>query len=71
MKFEKHVFICTNERAGRKKVVRKCSWSGISEVLKKQLKDLGLNKNQAQQPVADVRTWSRNVVYPEGVFYEG
>ncbi|MBK7970620.1 MAG: (2Fe-2S) ferredoxin domain-containing protein [Bacteroidetes bacterium] len=75
MKFEKHVFICTNERAaGERKSCGNAHGLELVKCFKKQLKDLGLNtKIRAQQPgcLDACEHGPALVVYPDGVFYGG
>jgi (2Fe-2S) ferredoxin len=75
MKFEKHVFICTNQRkAGEKKSCGEvCGMSLVNE-FKKQLSDRGLKgKIRAQRSgCLDACEYGPSlVVYPEGIFYGG
>jgi len=75
MKFEKHIFICTNERApGERKSCGKAHGLELVQCFKKQLKDLGLNKTIRAQQAGCLDACEHGpamVVYPEGVFYGG
>ena len=75
MKFEKHVFICTNQRpAGdRKSCGESCGLDLIKE-FKKQLKDKNLNGRIRAQRAGclDACDFGPSiVVYPEGIYYGG
>ena len=71
MKYEKHIFICTNEKDGKKC----CGEERGMELVKKfkdELKDRGLNKTMRAQRAGcfDVcKDGPAVVVYPEGIFY--
>lgn len=73
MKYKKHIFVCTNQRAATE---RKCCGeaNGLALVaaLKKQLKDKNLSVEIRAQRTGclDVCELGPSmVVYPEGVFY--
>lgn len=75
MRFEKHIFICTNQRApGEKKSCgEECGLELVKE-FKKQLKDKNLSgKIRAQRSgCLDACEYGPSlVIYPEGVFYGG
>ncbi len=76
MIYEKHIFICTNQRA--EGAARKSCGEGhglaIVDAFKKKLKDLNLPiKLRAQRAgCLDICDFGQTVVvYPEGVFYVG
>jgi (2Fe-2S) ferredoxin len=75
MKYKKHIFICTNQRAEGERVC--CGEQhGIElvKIFKKELKDRGLNKIMRAQRTAcmDICEYGPNVVvYPDGIFYGG
>ena len=75
MKYKKHIFICTNQRADGERVC--CGeQTGLELVrhFKKELKDRGLNKTMRAQKAGcmDICEYGPNVVvYPDGVFYGG
>ena len=75
MKYKKHVFICTNQRApGEKKSCgEECGLTLVKE-FKKRLKDLKLNGTMRVQRAGclDACEYGPSmVVYPEGIFYGG
>lgn len=75
MKFEKHVFICTNQRpeGGRKSCGEECGMQ-LVKAFKKSLKEKGLSgKIRAQRAgCLDACDYGPSmVVYPEGVYYGG
>lgn len=73
MKFDKHVFICTNQRpAGEKKSCGEGHGLELVKAFKKMIKDSGLNADIRAQKAGclDVCEFGPSmVVYPEGVFY--
>ncbi|TAH41089.1 MAG: (2Fe-2S) ferredoxin domain-containing protein [Bacteroidetes bacterium] len=73
MKFQKHVFICTNQRpADAKKSCGEACGLALVSAFKKSLKEKGLSdKIRAQKSgCLDVCEHGPSmVVYPEGVFY--
>ena len=75
MRFEKHIFICTNQRKpGEKQSCGEACGMDIVKEFKKQLKEKGLNgKMRAQRAgCLDACEYGPSlVVYPEGVFYGG
>ena len=75
MKFDRHIFICTNERAStEKKSCGEAHGLALVAAFKKALKDRSLNvKVRAQRTgCLDVCHFGPTlVVYPEGVFYVG
>ena len=77
LKFDKHIFICTNQRAGKPGEKPSCGETHgleIVESFKKKLKDKKLPiKVRAQRAgCLDVCLYGQTiVVYPEGVFYVG
>ena len=75
MKYEKHIFICTNQRKpGEKKSCGEvCGMEMVNE-FKKILKEKGLTKNIRAQKTGclDACEYGPSmVVYPEGIFYGG
>jgi len=75
MKFEKHIFICTNERADttRKSCGEACGMQ-LVQAMKKAIKDKGLKgKVRAQRAgCLDACDFGPSMVlYPEGVYYGG
>jgi (2Fe-2S) ferredoxin len=73
MKYTKHVFICTNERADKsKKSCGEAHGLELVQAFKKQIKDKDLNVEIRAQKAGclDVCDFGPAlVVYPEGVFY--
>ncbi len=73
MKYTKHVFICTNERAaGERCSCGEATGLELVKLFKKSLKDKGLNKVIRAQRTGCLDTCDYGpsiVVYPEGVFY--
>ncbi len=75
MKFEKHVFICTNERTegGRPSCGQDCGMNLVS-LFKKELKDRGLKGKMRAQRAGCLDSCEHGpsmVVYPDGVWYGG
>jgi (2Fe-2S) ferredoxin len=73
MKFEKHIFICTNQRAeGEKKSCgEECGLSLVKE-FKKQLKEKNLSGKMRAQKTGCLDACEHGpslVVYPDGIFY--
>ena len=73
MKFEKHIFICTNERppGGKKSCGEKCGMELVA-AFKKSLKEKGLSDRMRAQRTGclDACEYGPSmVVYPEGIFY--
>lgn len=76
MKYKKHVFICTNQRAADAPRPSCGEKHGLDLVIafKKQIKDLGLHVDIRAQKAGclDICELGPSVVvYPEGVFYGG
>ena len=77
LKFDKHIFICTNQRAGKPGEKPSCGETHgleIVESFKKKLKDKKLPiKVRAQRAgCLDVCLYGQTiVVYPAGIFYVG
>jgi (2Fe-2S) ferredoxin len=75
MKFEKHIFICTNQRPeGEKKSCGEACGLELVKEFKKQMKELNLNGRMRAQKSGclDACEYGPSVVvYPEGVFYGG
>jgi (2Fe-2S) ferredoxin len=75
MKFEKHVFICTNQRkeGERKSCGEECGME-LVKTFKKILKEKGLKGNVRAQRAGclDACDYGPSiVVYPEGIYYGG
>ena len=75
MKYKKHVFICTNQRAeGARVCCGENHGMALVREFKKQIKDRGLNTSMRAQRAGCMDTCELGpsvVVYPEGVFYGG
>jgi (2Fe-2S) ferredoxin len=75
MKFEKHIFICTNQRAaGEKKSCGEACGMELVKEFKKQLKDQNLKGRMRAQRAGclDACEFGPSlVIYPEGVYYGG
>jgi (2Fe-2S) ferredoxin len=75
LKFDKHIFICTNQRAaGEKQSCGEAHGMALVAAFKKSIKDKNLNiKVRAQRAgCLDVCIYGPTlVVYPEGIFYVG
>lgn len=75
MKFEKHIFICTNQRAaGEKKSCGEACGMELVKEFKKQLKEKNLKGRMRAQRAGCLdacETGPSVVVYPEGVYYGG
>jgi len=73
MKFEKHIFICTNQRApGERKSCGEAHGLELVKLFKKSIKDKGLNTSIRAQKTGclDACDFGPSlVVYPEGTFY--
>lgn len=73
MKFEKHIFICTNQRApGEKKSCGEACGLELIREFKKQMKDQNLNSRMRAQKSGCLDACEYGptvVVYPEGVYY--
>ncbi len=73
MKFEKHIFICTNQRApGEKKSCGEACGLELIKEFKKQMKDQNLNSRMRAQKSGCLDACEYGptvVVYPEGVYY--
>ena len=75
MRFEKHIFICINQRpeGGQKSCGEACGMSLVKE-FKKQLKEKNLNPEMRAQRSGclDACDFKPSVVvYPEGIYYGG
>lgn len=71
MKYEKHIFICTNEKDG-KKCCGEDRGMDLVKKFKEGLKDRGLHKTMRAQKAGCLDVCSEGpalVVYPEGIFY--
>ena len=75
MRFEKHIFICTNQREDASK---SCCGEGrgmeLVKIFKKKLKEKGLHTQMRAQRAGCIDACNFGpamVVYPEGVFYGG
>jgi (2Fe-2S) ferredoxin len=75
MRFEKHVFICINQRApGERKSCGEAHGLELVKLFKKQIKDRGLKATIRAQKTGclDACEFGPSVVvYPEGIFYGG
>src|SRR6185436_15785964 len=75
MRFEKHVFVCTNQRKeGEKKSCGEECGMELVKTFKKLLKEKGLKGNIRAQRAGclDACDFGPSiVVYPEGIFYGG
>ncbi len=75
MKYKKHIFICTNQRAeGERVCCGEQRGLELVKIFKKELKDRGLNKTMRAQKTGcmDICEYGPNVVvYPDGIFYGG
>ncbi len=76
MKFDKHIFICTNQRApdATRKSCGEAHGMEIVDAFKKKLKqrDLPIKVRAQRAGCLDVCDFGQTVVvYPEGVFYVG
>lgn len=76
LKYDKHIFICVNQRApgAPRKSCGEAHGMEIVDAFKKKLKDLNLNtKIRAQRAgCLDICDYGQTVVvYPEGTFYVG
>ena len=73
MKFEKHIFICTNQRApGEKKSCGEACGLELIKEFKKQMKDQNLNNRMRAQKSGCLDACEYGptvVVYPEGIYY--
>lgn len=72
MKYQKHVFICTNQKEAPKKCCGEAHGSALVEAFKQALKEKGLAAQIRAQKTGclDVCAFGPAlVVYPEGVFY--
>ena len=75
MRFIKHVFICTNQRApGEKQSCGEAHGLELVKLFKKLIKEKGLNVNIRAQKTGCLDACEFGpalVVYPEGIFYGG
>ncbi len=75
MRFEKHIFICTNQRAeGEKKSCGEACGLELVREFKKAMKEKGLSSRMRAQKTGclDACEYGPSlVIYPEGVFYGG
>lgn len=75
MKFEKHIFICTNQRKdGERKSCGEACGMELVKAFKKSMKEKGLQGRMRAQRSGclDACDFGPSmVVYPEGVFYGG
>ena len=73
MKYEKHVFICTNQRpAGEKKSCGEACGLELIKEFKKQMKEKNLNGRMRAQKSGCLDACEYGptvVVYPEGIYY--
>ncbi|MCU0338289.1 MAG: (2Fe-2S) ferredoxin domain-containing protein [Spirosomaceae bacterium] len=74
MKYQKHVFICTNQKDGGKKCCGAEHGAALVDAFKTSLKEKGLNVEIRAQKAGCLDVCGLGpalVVYPEGVFYGG
>ena len=77
LKFDKHIFICTNQRAGKPGDKPSCGEAhgmALVEAFKKALKDKKLSIKVRAQRAGCLDVCHHGpalVVYPDGVFYTG
>lgn len=75
MKFEKHIFICTNQRKdGERKSCGEACGMDLVKAFKKSMKDKGMQGRMRVQRAGclDACDFGPSmVVYPEGIFYGG
>lgn len=75
MRFEKHIFICTNQRAeGEKKSCGEACGLELVREFKKAMKEKGLSSRMRAQRTGCLDACEQGpslVIYPEGVFYGG
>jgi len=73
MRFEKHIFICTNQRApGERKSCGEAHGLELVKLFKKMIKEKGLNTSIRAQKSGCLDACDFGpamVVYPEGVYY--
>jgi (2Fe-2S) ferredoxin len=72
MKYQKHVFICTNQKDAPKKCCGEERGMALVDAFKNSLKEKGLNVEIRAQKAGclDVCGFGPSlVVYPEGIFY--
>lgn len=72
MKFEKHVFICTNQKTGGKKCCGEAAGLELVAKFKKILKDKNLNTRIRAQRAGCIDACDFGpslVIYPEGTYY--
>ena len=77
LKFDKHIFICTNQRAGKPGEKPSCGEThgmAVVEAFKSKLKakKLSINVRAQRAGCLDICTYGQTIaVYPEGIFYVG
>lgn len=74
MKYEKHIFICTNDKVAPKKCCGSERGMVLVDLFKEKMKEKGLTKTMRAQKTGclDVCAFGPGlVIYPEGVFYGG
>ena len=72
MKYEKHVFICANQKDAGKKCCGEAAGMELVDTMKKLLLEKGLNVRMRAQRAGCLDVCASGpamVVYPEGVFY--
>jgi (2Fe-2S) ferredoxin len=72
MKFKKHVFICTNQRANGEKCCGETKGMELVQAFKKGMKDRGLTIDMRAQRAGCIDACDFGpslVVYPEGIYY--
>lgn len=77
LKFDKHIFICTNQRAGKPGEKPSCGETHGMEIVesfksKLKAKKLPVKVRAQRAGCLDICTYGQTIaVYPEGVFYVG
>lgn len=77
LKFDKHIFICTNQRAGKPGEKPSCGETHGMEIVeafktKLKIKKLPIKVRAQRAGCLDICTYGQTIaVYPEGVFYVG
>jgi (2Fe-2S) ferredoxin len=72
MKYEKHVFICANDKAAPKKCCTSAHGLALTDALKAALLERGLQTRMRAQSTGCLDACGRGptlVVYPEGTYY--
>lgn len=72
MRFEKHIFICTNQKAEGKKCCGETNGMELVALFREKLKEKGLHGKIRTQKTGCLDACASGpslVIYPEGVFY--